>query len=102
MRLFFDAALAFVTLGVIEAVVKPIAKQFVQGRILRYAPAVLDVIDPIMPSLMAQYSGEEMDDIVRAHFESVTGESWANVNLAPFWTLYDPRRAADRLSKSSS
>lgn len=98
MRLFFDALLAFITLGVVEAVVKPIAKQFVQGRILRYAPAVLEIIDPMMPALMGQYSGQEIDDIVRAHFESVTGENWANVNLAPFWTLYDPRRAADKLN----
>lgn len=96
MRLFFDAAFAFVTLGTIEAVIKPIAKRFVQGRILRYAPAVFDIIDPLMSSMMKQHNGQEIDDIVRGHFERITGESWADVNLAPFWAMYDPRKAADK------
>lgn len=98
MRIAIDAIFAFLLMGLVEAVIKPIAKKFVQGRILRYAPEVFKRIDPLMPSILTEFNGKEMDDIVRAVFEKVTGESWANVDLTPFWTLYDPRRAADKLN----
>lgn len=97
MKFVAEIIIAFLTLGFLEAVVKPVAKRFVQGRILRYAPAVLEAIDPIMPRLMDQFTGAEIEEIVKAQFEKVTGEDWANVNLRPFWDLYDVRRAADRL-----
>jgi hypothetical protein len=38
MRWLLDLALAFLALGVIEALVKPLARRFVQRRILAAAP----------------------------------------------------------------
>ena len=35
----------FVLLGLVEAVIKPLAKRFVQRRILKAAPAILRAID---------------------------------------------------------
>lgn len=97
MKFIAEIVIAFLTLGFLEAVIKPVAKRFVQGRILRYAPAVLEAIDPIMPRLMEQFTGTEIEEIVKAQFEKVTGEDWGNVSLRPFWDLYDVRKAADRL-----
>ena len=97
MKFVAEIIIAFLTLGLLEAVIKPVAKRFVQGRILRYAPAVFEIIDPIMPRLIEQFTGEEIEEIVRARFEEITGEDWGNVSLRPFWDLYDVRKAADRL-----
>jgi hypothetical protein len=58
---------------------------------------VFELIDPAMPRLISELSGSDIDCIVRKHFEDLTGEDWSNVDLAPFWSLYDPRKAADRL-----
>lgn len=97
MKWAAEIIIAFLTLGFLEAVIKPVAKRFVQGKILRYAPVVFEAIDPVMPELMTQFDGAEIEEIVRTRFEELTGESWKDVNLAPFWSLYDVRRAADRL-----
>jgi hypothetical protein len=98
MKFLLEASIAFLSLGILEAVVKPVAKRFVQGRILRHAPSVFEAIDPIMPRLIDQFSGDEIEEIVRKQFEMITGEDWSKVNLKPFWDLYDVRRAADRLN----
>lgn len=98
MKFLFEICIAFLTLGILEAVIKPVAKKFVQGRILRHAPSVFEAIDPIMPGMINKFSGDEIEEIVRKQFESITGEDWSRVNLGPFWDLYDVRRAADRLN----
>jgi len=96
MRLLFDLLIAFLLLGLMEAVVKPIAKHFVQRRILRAAPLVFAQLDPFMPALLQQCSGAEIEQLVRTKLEAATGESWASDDLTLFFRLFDPRRAADR------
>lgn len=95
MRLLIDLLLAFLVLGLVEAVVKPIAKRFMQRRILRAAPLVLAQLDPYMPALLQQCSGAELEQLVRTKLENLTGESWAGDDLTLFFRLFDPRIAAD-------
>jgi hypothetical protein len=96
MRILLDLTLAFLALGVIEALIKPIAKRFIQRRILRAAPLVFEQLDPYMPALLQQCSGAEIEQIVRTKLEILTGESWAGDDLTLFFRLFDPRLAADR------
>lgn len=87
---------AFVMLGLIEAVVKPVAKRWVQRRILKAAPAILREVDRRLPELLTLPTGAALESRVRSIAEEVTGESWAEADLEPLFTMFDLRKAADR------
>ena len=83
----------FVLLGLVEAVIKPLAKRWVQRRILKAAPAILRAIDAHLPELLALPTGEALEARVRTIAEEVTGESWATDDLGPLFELFDLRKA---------
>ena len=85
--------IAFLTLGITEAIIKPIAKRVVQRRILKAAPAILGAIDARLPELLALPTGEALEAQVRTIAEQVTGESWATDDLGPLFELFDLRKA---------
>ena len=95
MRWLLDLAVAFLALGALEAVVKPLARQFVQRRILRAAPLLFRQLDPLLPGLLQSCSGAELEQVVRQKLEVLTGESWVSEDLGPLFALFDPRAAAD-------
>ena len=99
MRWMLDLVAAFLLLGLGEALVKPIAKRFVQRRILRVAPLVFEQLDPFLPALLQRCSGAELEQVVRSKLEALTGESWAGEDLSLLFRLFDPRAAADRASQ---
>ncbi|MCP9820225.1 hypothetical protein KBZ18_12095 [Synechococcus sp. Cruz-9H2] len=101
MRWWNDLAVAFLLLGLIEALVKPIAKRFVQRRILRAAPLVFAQLDPYLPALLQACYGAQLEQIVRTKLEALTGESWAGEDLGLLFRLFDPRLAADRTHPST-
>ena len=88
-----DLAIAFTLLGITEAVIKPLAKRFVQRRILKAAPAILRAVDARLPELLTLPTGEALEARVRSIAEEVTGESWASDDLGPLFELFDLRRA---------
>lgn len=88
-----DLLLIFVSIGLSEAIVKPIAKRWVQRRILRAAPAILREVDRRLPELIALPSGQALEEHVRNIAEEVTGEKWASKDLGPVFTLFDLRKA---------
>ncbi|MCP9826109.1 hypothetical protein [Synechococcus sp. EJ6-Ellesmere] len=96
MRWLLDLLIAFLVLGLIEALVKPLAKRFVQRRILRAAPALFAQLDPFMPAMLQQFNGAQLEQVVRTKLEALTGESWAGEDLSLFFRLFDPRITADR------
>lgn len=81
MHWLLDLAVAFLALGLLEAVVKPLARRFVQGRILAIAPALFRQLDPLLPGLLQHCSGAELEQVVRKKLEALTGESWASDGL---------------------
>jgi hypothetical protein len=97
MRFLLDIFIAFITLGFLEALIKPVAKSFVQRRILRYAPSVLAQLDQQMPLLLQAHTGKQLEQIVRTKLESLTGEAWSPPEIEAIFNLYDPRITADRL-----
>lgn len=97
MRTAIDLAIGFLAMGLVEALIKPIAKTFVQRRLLRHAPTLLTFLDHQMPTLLQVYRGAELEQVLRTQLEKLTGESWEGANLDPLFRLYDPRITADRL-----
>ena len=96
MHWLIDLSVGFLVLGLIEAVIKPIAKRFVQRRILQAAPLVFAQLDPYLPALLQECNGAQLEQIVRTKLETLTGESWAGEDLGLLFRLFDPRLAADR------
>ena len=94
MRFLLDAILAFLVLGVTEAVLKPIAKRWVQRRMLAAAPVVLKHLDERLPSLLLISDANGVESYVRELFEEATGEDWSTADLNPFFRLFDIRKAA--------
>jgi hypothetical protein len=97
MRSLIDIAIGFLAMGLTEALIKPIAKRFVQRRLLRHAPTLLTYMDQQMPTLLQVYRGQELEQVLRTQLETITGESWAGASLDALFQLYDPRITADRL-----
>lgn len=96
MRFLFDAAAAFMMLGLVEAVVKPIARRYMRRKIIAYAPNVLKVLDQKLPQLLADgATGADVEAYVRRQLEALTGESWADADVGPIFELFDPRALAD-------
>lgn len=101
MRTVIDLFFGFLAMGLIEALIKPAAKRFMQRRLMRWAPTLLTFLDHQMPSLLQAYRGAELEQVLRTQLESLTGESWAGQSLDPLFRLYDPRITADRLHSRS-
>lgn len=97
MNFISDLVLSFLMLGFIEAVVKPIAKRFVQRKILKYSPVVLEAIDKQMPQLLGACDGKELEQIVKTKLEGLTGESWNQDELEEVFKIFDIRITADRV-----
>jgi hypothetical protein len=98
MRLLLDLLFTFLLLGLMEAFIKPLARTFMQRRILQVAPLLFSQLDPVMPALLQQCTGAQLEQLVRTKLEALTGESWASDDLSQLFRLYDPRRAADRVA----
>jgi hypothetical protein len=98
MRWILDAAIAFLALGIIEAVVKPLAQRFVQRRLRAALPALFAAVDPLMPRLLEHYEPGHLEAIVRSKLTEITGDDWSTKDVDIFFQLYDPRRNAERLT----
>lgn len=96
MKLLIEAILFFLTLGFTEAVIKPVAKQWVRRRVIKYAPMVLEILDKQMPELLKAYDGKQLEQVVRSKLESLTGETWSKEELDEVFRMYDPRITADK------
>jgi hypothetical protein len=97
------STLAGLVIGLIltKALIEPLAARI--GR--RYIPAAvartLDLLDPFMPQLMAELSPSQLEALVRAQLERLTGESWkVDGQLQQFFEVFDPRIAAAKADPS--
>jgi hypothetical protein len=98
MNFLLDLGFTFLTIGFIEAVIKPIAKKFVQRKILKYSPIALKYLDAQLPQFLGERTGPELEQIVSAKLEELTGEPWNKAELDHVFKIFDIRIAADQLS----
>lgn len=96
MRILFEAILTFISIGFASAVIRPIAKRWVQRRILKAAPMALKRIDAVLPDIIKLPSPEAVEGRVREILEEVTGESWEGTDLGLIFELFDLRKAVTR------
>lgn len=87
-----DLLLVFVGIGLSEAIVKPIAKRWMQRRILSAAPAILREVDRRLPELIILPTGQALEKHVQDIAEQVTGEKWSSQDLDPLFALFDLRK----------
>jgi hypothetical protein len=93
MQTILNFSFFVLSLGLIEAVVKPMAKRFVQRKILKIAPTLLLAMDRVLPELIECSDSDELERKVRKMAEDLTGEDWGDTNLDPLFELYDLRKA---------
>lgn len=99
MRLLVDLVIAFLSIGFAEAVLKPLAKWFVERRIRGVAPVVLAELDRHLPQLLQAGGREAIESFVRGELEAATGQAVPQGDVERLFALFDPRMTADRLQK---
>ena len=78
-----------------KALLEPLATRIGRSYIPAAVAKTLDLLDPFMPQLMAELSPAQLEALVRAQLERLTGESWkVDGQLAQFFEAFDPRIAA--------
>lgn len=102
MRFTVDLIISFLLLGLIEALIKPMARTFVRRRLVSVAPAVLERLDSSLPVVLGRASGEEIENYTRRVLYELTKEDWSNTNIEPLFQQFDIRRAADALISKNS
>jgi hypothetical protein len=91
-----SVGIAFVLLGIEEALIKPIAKKFIKRKIIKHAPVAMEFLDEKMPGAFSRYGARDINLQLRERLESVTGESWDDKEIDQFFSLYDPRITANK------
>jgi hypothetical protein len=97
MHWTLNIAIAFLLLGLTEAFIKPLAKHLMRRKIMKVAPAVLERIDLVLPTILTRGSGENIDAYTRRLLQELTDEDWSDADIEPIFSLFDIRSAADRL-----
>lgn len=95
------ATIGFLSIGLQEAIVKPIAKSFFKRKIVKYAPIAMRFLDQEMIGMLAQVDGAQMESSLIEQLEFLTGESWKKSEINELFSLYDPRITADRIGTTS-
>lgn len=99
METLYNFTFFFVSLGLAEAVVKPLAKKFMQRKILKVAPPLLNAIDKALPKLLETNDPAELEDKVREIAERLTGEDWSDTNLDLVFQMFDLRVAVSKKNR---
>jgi hypothetical protein len=100
MRLVIDLAIAFLSIGFAEAVVKPLAKRFVERRIQAAAPIVLAELDRRLPELLETGGRKAIEGLVASQLEAATGQAVRQGDVERIFELFDLRIAGERVRKS--
>jgi hypothetical protein len=96
MKYLTDGVIAFFILGVVEALIKPIAKTLIRKKILKYAPVAMSFLDEQMPRMIVENDSIQMRRFLKERLESLTGEGWDDKELDEMFKIYDPRITADK------
>ena len=99
MRTIVDLGIAFLSIGFAEAVIKPLAKRFVERRIRAAAPVVLAELDRRLPELLLAGGREVIESFAKGELEAVTGQAVRQGDVERLFALFDPRVTAERLEK---
>lgn len=99
MRFIVDLFIGFLSIGFVEAVVKPVAARFVRRQIEAVAPAVLEEIDRCLPELLLSGGRETIESFAKDMLESELKRNVQQGEIDALFQILDVRIAADRLLK---
>ena len=95
-NLLIEFAIAFLLLGITEAIVKPIAIRFIKRKAVKYSAIALEQLDKMVVNI-TDLSGAEIEEKLRVKLEELTGEDWSKEELNPFFEMHDVRINADKV-----
>ena len=95
-RTFVDALLAFLLMGLTEAVVKPAAKAAIDRPLRRALPQVYEQLDSDMPNLLRTATPEVMTAKIAASIATATGNPATARQIEQVVQFYDPIKAVLR------
>lgn len=96
MNLLLEFGIAFIMLGVTEAIIKPIAIKFIKRKAIKYSAVALEQLDKMVVNI-TDLSGNEIEEKLRVKLEELTGEDWTKEELTPFFEMHDVRINADKI-----
>jgi hypothetical protein len=96
MEFIVDAIIVFLGIGFSKAIVEPVARNIFRQKVIKYAPAALQLLDSQVPGILGEASGEDIEKMVREKLEKLTGESWSKKEIDSVFQLYDVRVGANK------
>lgn len=96
LRFFIDGIIAFIVLGISEAIVKPLAKAAIERPLKQALPAIFEKLDDEMPKLLITATPEVMTSKIASTIASATGNEATARQIEKVVELYSPIKAAFR------
>ena len=85
-----DLFVAFVLLGVLEAIVKPVAIRVIQWKVIKYGALAMSFLDQHVKDF-TDLEGEQIENALRNYMEEVTRTEWTDRDLDKIFRLHDMR-----------
>jgi hypothetical protein len=96
LRTLIDGLIAFLAIGLTEAVIKPLAKAAIDRPLRRVLPNVYNRLDNEMPTLLRTADPEVMTAEIAASIAHATGNPATARQIEQVVSLYSPIKAALR------
>ena len=95
-RTLIDAAVAFLVMGITEAIIKPLATAAIERPLKRALPYIYERLDEEMPTLLRTADPEVMTAEIAATIAQATGNPATARQIDQVVALYSPIKAAIR------
>lgn len=96
LRTFIDALIAFLVMGITEAIIKPLATAAIDKPLRRALPYIYERLDNEMPLLLKDATPEVMAAEIAATIAQATGHPATANQVRKVAELYDPIKAVLR------
>jgi hypothetical protein len=96
LRTLIDGLLAFLVMGLTEAVIKPLAKAVIDRPLRKALPYVYERLDDEMPTLLRTASPEVMTAEIASTIAQATGNPATARQIDQVVALYSPIKAVLR------
>ena len=96
LRPVIDALIAFLVMGITEAIIKPLATAAIDRPLRRALPAIYERLDNEMPELLRTADPEVMTAEIAATIAQATGAGATARQIEQVVALYSPIKAALR------
>ena len=96
LRTLYDGLVAFLVLGITEALIKPLAKAAIDRPLRKALPYVYERLDNEMPTLLRTANPEVMAAEIASSIAQATGNPATARQIDQVVALYSPIKAALR------